>query len=193
MSFSFFLLLNLISSLVFTVYNPVYAAFFLILTFFFSAILIWIFNSSFFALIYIIIYVGAIAVLFLFVIMMLEIKIIDTSRVYDFNFVKQAVTYLFFSIIPFLLAIVVSSQMLTDTFLNFEENCNVSFDIIFDLQVIGQVIYNYYILCVLLGGLILLVAIIGSITLTLNMDSNKQIKLAGRQLSRSENFLSFFK
>lgn len=193
MSFSFFLLLNLISSLVFTVYNPVYAAFFLILTFFFSAILIWIFNSSFFALIYIIIYVGAIAVLFLFVIMMLEIKIIDTSRVYDFNFVKQAVTYLFFSIIPFLLAIVVSSQMLTDNFLNFEENCNVSFDIIFDLQVIGQVIYNYYILCVLLGGLILLVAIIGSITLTLNMDSNKQIKLAGRQLSRSENFLSFFK
>jgi NADH:ubiquinone oxidoreductase subunit 6 (subunit J) len=125
--------------------------------------------------------------------MMLEIKIIDTSRVYDFNFVKQAVTYLFFSIIPFLLAIVVSSQMLTDNFLNFEENCNVSFDIIFDLQVIGQVIYNYYILCVLLGGLILLVAIIGSITLTLNMDSNKQIKLAGRQLSRSENFLSFFK
>lgn len=193
MSFIFFFLLNLISSLVFTVYNPVYAAFFLIMTFFFAAILIWIFNSSFFALIYIIIYVGAIAVLFLFVIMMLEIKIIDSSRLYDFNFIKQAAVYIFFSTIPFLLAVLISSQMLTDNYLNFEENCNVAFDLVFDLQVIGQVIYNYYILCVLLGGLILLVAIIGAIILTLNMDNHKQIKLAGRQLARSENFLSFFK
>jgi NADH:ubiquinone oxidoreductase subunit 6 (subunit J) len=40
MAFTFFFFLNLISSLVFTVYNPVYAAFFLIMTFFFAAILI---------------------------------------------------------------------------------------------------------------------------------------------------------
>lgn len=124
---------------------------------------------------------------------MLEIKIIDSSRLYDFNFIKQAAVYIFFSTIPFLLAVLISSQMLTDNYLNFEENCNVAFDLVFDLQVIGQVIYNYYILCVLLGGLILLVAIIGAIILTLNMDNHKQIKLAGRQLARSENFLSFFK
>ena len=36
--------------------------------------------------------------------------------------------------------------MLTDNYSNFEENCNVAFDLVFDLQVIGQVIYNYYIL-----------------------------------------------
>ena len=124
---------------------------------------------------------------------MLEIKIIDTSRAYDFNFIKQALIYLFFSTMSFFLATFISSLMLTDNYLSFEENCYVAFDLVFDLQVIGQVIYNYYIICVLIGGLILLVAIIGAVILTLNMASEKQIKLASRQLARSENFLSFFK
>lgn len=193
MVLTLFFLLNLISSLVFTVYNPVYAAFWLIMTFFCSASLIWVLNSSFFALIYIIIYVGAIAVLFLFVIMMLEIKILDSLRQYDFNIFKQILTYLAFSIVPFAFSILISSQMVTDNFLDFEENNNTSFDVIFDLQAIGQVIYNHYIICVLLGGLVLFVAIIGAIILTLNMDTNKQVKLSARQLARSENFLSFFK
>ena len=193
MIISFFLLLNLISALVFTVYNPVYAAFWLIMTFFLSAILIWIFNSSFFALIYIIIYVGAIAVLFLFVIMMLEIKIIDYFRQYDFNILKQIVLYLIFSLVPFFFSVGISLQILTDNFLEFEDNCSVSFDLVIDLQAIGQVLYNHYILCVLLGGLILLVAIVGAIVLTLNMNINLHNKLTARQLARSENFLSFFK
>lgn len=188
-----YLLLNLISALVFTVYNPVYAAFWLIITFLLSAILIWIFNSSFFALIYIIIYVGAIAVLFLFVIMMLEIKIIDYSRQYDFYIFNQIIMYLMFSLIPFFLSIIISSQMLADNFLESEENCSASFDLIIDLHAIGQALYNNYIFCVLLGGLILLVAIVGAIILTLNMENTLQNKLVARQLARSENFLSFFK
>lgn len=193
MIISFFFFLNLISALVFTVYNPVYAAFWLIMTFFISAILIWIFNSSFFALIYIIIYVGAIAILFLFVIMMLEIKIIDSFREYDFNIFKQMIVYLIFCLVPFFFSVLISLQMLSDNFLEIEENCSLSFDLIIDLQAFGQVLYNHYILCVLLGGLILLVAIIGAIVLTLNMNSNTKNKLITRQLARSENFLSFFK
>jgi NADH-quinone oxidoreductase subunit J len=188
-----FFFLNLISALVFTVYNPVYAAFWLIITFFLSAILIWIFNSSFFALIYIIIYVGAIAVLFLFVIMMLEIKIIDYLRQYDFNAFKQIITYLIFSLVPFFFSVTLSLQMFSDNLLEFEENCDVSFDLLIDLQAVGQVLYNHYIFCVLLGGLVLLVAIIGAIVLTFNMNNKAQKKIAARQLARSENFLSFFK
>jgi NADH-quinone oxidoreductase subunit J len=188
-----FFLLNLTSSLVFTVYNPVYAAFFLIMTFFLSATSIWILNSSFFALIYIIIYVGAIAVLFLFVIMMLEIKAIDSIRLYDFNRFNQAMVYLIFFSIPFIMSFILASNMLTDNFLDAEENNNSLFDSLFGLQTFGQVIYNYYVTCILLGGLILLVAILGAVTLTLSLDRTKQIKLPERQLSRSENFLSFFK
>ena len=125
--------------------------------------------------------------------MMLEIKILDSLRQYDFNIFKQILTYLAFSIVPFAFSILISSQMVTDNFLDFEENNNTSFDVIFDLQAIGQVIYNHYIICVLLGGLVLFVAILGAIILTLNMDTNKQVKLSARQLARSENFLSFFK
>lgn len=124
---------------------------------------------------------------------MLEIKIIDYFRQYVFNIFKKIIVYLIFSLVSLFFLLLISSQMLTDTFLEFEENCNVSFDLVIDLQTMVQVLYNSYILCVLLGGLILLVAVIGAILLTLNINSNTQNKLTSRQLSRSENFLSFLK
>lgn len=125
--------------------------------------------------------------------MMLEIKIIDSHSHTDFNFFKQILVYLMFAFVPFFFSILISHQMLTDNCLEFEDNLNASFDLVIDLQAIGQVLYNHYIFCVLLGGLVLLVAIIGAITLTLDINSNKQSKLTARQLARSENFLSFFK
>jgi NADH-quinone oxidoreductase subunit J len=137
--------------------------------------------------------VGAIAVLFLFVIMMLEIKIMDSLRLYDFDVFKQILIYLMFSSIVFWVSTFLSSQMLTDNYFDFEENCNVAFDLVFDLQIFGQIIYNYYILCVLLGGIILLVAVLGAIVLTLKLNNKQQVKSVVQQLARSENFLSFFK
>jgi NADH:ubiquinone oxidoreductase subunit 6 (subunit J) len=125
--------------------------------------------------------------------MMLEIKIIDYFRQYDFNAFKQIITYLIFSLVPFFFSVTLSLQMFSDNLLEFEENCDVSFDLLIDLQAVGQVLYNHYIFCVLLGGLVLLVAIIGAIVLTFNMNNKAQKKIAARQLARSENFLSFFK
>jgi NADH-quinone oxidoreductase subunit J len=61
------------------------------------------------------------------------------------------------------------------------------------IDVLGQSLYNYYLLCFLLAGLILLVAMIGAIILTLNFSSKRQNELVSRQLSRSDNFLAFFK
>ena len=140
-----------------------------------------------------VIYVGAIAVLFLFVIMMLEIKIIDSLRLYDFDIFKQLLFYLMSCLGIFWVATLISSQMARENYVDFEENCNVAFDLVFDLQIFGQIIYNYYIICVLLGGIILLIAVLGAIVLTLNLNGNQQSKLAVQQLARSENFLSFFK
>jgi NADH:ubiquinone oxidoreductase subunit 6 (subunit J) len=125
--------------------------------------------------------------------MMLEIKIIDYFRQYDFNAFKQIITYLIFSLVPFFFSVTLSLQMFSDNLLEFEENCDVSFDLLIDLQAVGQVLYNHYIFCVLLGGLVLLVAIIGAIVLTFNMNNKAQKKITARQLARSENFLSFFK
>jgi NADH-quinone oxidoreductase subunit J len=55
--------------------NPVHSVLFLILTFFNSSAIVLLLNADFLALIFVIVYVGAIAVLFLFVVMMLNIKL----------------------------------------------------------------------------------------------------------------------
>lgn len=162
------------------------------MTFLVSAIFIWILNSNFFALIYVIIYVGAIAVLFLFVIMMLEIKIINSKRFYDFNFLGEFLTYLMVSSGPLIFSFLFSKEILNDNILIFEEDFSISYDVGADLQILGQVLFNNYTVCVLVGGLVLLVAILGAVVLTFN-SQNKRIKLASKQLSRSENFLIFFK
>ena len=71
----FILLINFLGGfLVFTASNPIYSILFLISVFFNSAILIIMWGADFLGLLFIIIYVGAIAVLFLFVIMMVNIK-----------------------------------------------------------------------------------------------------------------------
>ena len=61
------------------------------------------------------------------------------------------------------------------------------------IDVLGQSLYNYYLVCFLLAGLILLVAMLGAIVLTLNFSSQRKTELSARQLSRSDNFLAFFK
>ena len=66
-------------------------------------------------------------------------------------------------------------------------------DSLSSIDVLGQSLYNYYLLCFLLAGLILLVAMIGAIVLTLNFRSHRKNELVSRQLSRSDNFLAFFK
>mgnify|MGYP003956924073 FL=1 len=62
-----------------------------------------------------------------------------------------------------------------------------------NIDVLGQSLYNYYLSCFLLAGLILLVAMIGAIVLTLNFSSQRKNELASRQLSRSDSFLAFFR
>ena len=67
------------------------------------------------------------------------------------------------------------------------------FDKLNNIDVIGQVLYNYFISCFLLAGLVLLIALIGAIVLTLRFNSVKKSQLVSRQLSRTDNFLTFFK
>ena len=62
--------------------NPVQAVFFLILVFLGSSVLLLILGLDFTAVIFIVIYVGAIAVLFLFVIMMLNIRLVELEQTY---------------------------------------------------------------------------------------------------------------
>ena len=86
LSFYIFSTVILLSSLmVITSKNPVHSVLFLILTFFNGAGLFIILHAEFLAMILIIVYVGAVAVLFLFVVMMLDFKIsLDKNNILQY-------------------------------------------------------------------------------------------------------------
>jgi NADH:ubiquinone oxidoreductase subunit 6 (subunit J) len=61
-----------------------------------------------------------------------------------------------------------------------------------NIDVLGQTLFNDFFFCFLIAGFILLIALIGAIVLTLRFDNSQKKEFAFRQLSRSNNLLSFF-
>lgn len=188
---SFLSFLLILSGLfVFISENPVHSVLFLILTFCNASAILFLFNAEFLALIFIIIYVGAIAVLFLFVVMMLNVKIFSTLNSFYIPFILLGsfilLTQLFLIIEKAFFGFGNLSETGIYSFQNLVDN-------ITNIDALGQGLYNYFVPCFLLAGIVLLVAMIGAIVLTLNFRSHRKNELVYRQLSRSENFLSFFK
>ena len=60
-----------------------------------------------------------------------------------------------------------------------------NFDALYNIDSLGQFLYNYFLSCFLIAGIILLVALVGAIVLTLNFNSSRKNQLISRQLSRS--------
>jgi NADH-quinone oxidoreductase subunit J len=183
----FLLLLN--SFFVFSSQNPVYSVLFLILVFCDSACLLIILNVEFLALLYIIIYVGAIAVLFLFVVMMLNVKNETAYSIFH---------YIYFFVLNFLF-ISILNFYLSKVFVFFKGNEYIRFtkdffitniDTFSNIVVFGQILYNYYLICFLLVGLLLFLSMIGAIVLTLHFKSNRKTEIVFKQLARSDNILS---
>ena len=83
----FFITILLLSSLfVLISQNPVHSVLFLILAFCNASGILFLFNAEFLGLVFIIIYVGAIAILFLFVVMMLNVKVYSSSNSFIYHF-----------------------------------------------------------------------------------------------------------
>ena len=175
--------------------NPVESVLFLILTFCIAGATLIMFNAEFLGLIFIIVYVGAIAVLFLFVIMMLNVKIHENIfyKLFNKNF-SGAIIALFVLYLISLVLFVYLKSIFYSTGSLVEGDVSVGFliDNLNNIDVLGQILYNYYIICFLLAGLILLVALVGAIILTLRFNNVQKSQLTHRQLSRTDNFLSFF-
>jgi NADH-quinone oxidoreductase subunit J len=179
--------------------NPVESVLYLILTFCNAGATLFLYNLEFFGLIFIIIYVGAIAVLFLFVIMMLNIKV-RSSFLGSLNFkngilhiVAILVIYnLLGAICLYLIKAVPFLYTKTPLDINSISSTYLLFDDLNNIDVLGQVFYNYYPLYLPLAGFILLIALVGVITLTLHFNKPKKTQLDSRQLSRSDSFISFF-
>ena len=189
---SLFLIIN--GFLIFISKNPVHSVLFLILCFCNASILLLFFDVEFLGLLFIMIYVGAVAVLFLFVIMMINTKTIKENIIS----LKLCTIITFLSFISFLTL----KDFIDYSFFNYE-NTNVilnNFDFNFHLldnmpniQIIGQILFNYYYIALLISGFVLLIALIGSISLTLHF--KKILKnTTTKQLSRNSlNGIHFFK
>ena len=179
--------LLLCSFMVVLIKNPLYSVLFLVMCFVLSASLLFLLECEFISLIFIVIYVGAIAVLFLFVVMMLNIKITDSTK--DVLKYIPAGNFLGFVFLLEILYIFFDTYTVnpytTSKMFNFYTNWYAKIDGITDIEMLGQVLYTYYIIQFLVAGLLLLLAVIGASVLTLHTkDSLLKTQETFRQVSR---------
>ena len=122
--------------------NPVESVLFLILTFCNAAAILFIFNAEFLGLIFVIIYVGAIAVLFLFVIMMLNVKIQDQQSL-SLKIFNSSYVIRFFSIYLIFILIFLMVKTVFSDYKNVSEiSVNIlNFDSLNNIDVLGQFLY----------------------------------------------------
>ncbi len=140
--------------------NPVHSVLFLILSFFSAAGLFVTLGAEFLAMLLVVVYVGAVAVLFLFVVMMLDV---------DFAALRQGFArYMpLGGLVAGILAvemIVVASAVATE---GATKNAPMVHGDVSNIESIGRVLYTDYIYFFQAAGLVLLVAMIGAIVLTL--------------------------
>ncbi|MEL6218457.1 MAG: NADH-quinone oxidoreductase subunit J [Pseudomonadota bacterium] len=144
--------------------NPVHSVLWLILAFFSSAGLMVLLGAEFVAMLLIIVYVGAVAVLFLFVVMMLDVDFTELKR----GFAE----YLpFGALVGVVLLIELGLVFGHWTFADAAEGARAAVtpapSEISNTSAIGQILYDRYIFAFQISGLVLLVAMIGAIVLTL--------------------------
>ena len=183
LSFYIFSAIILLSSLmVITSKNPVHSVLFLILTFFNGAGLFIILHAEFLAMILIIVYVGAVAVLFLFVVMMLDFKIsLDKNNILQYLPIGFFVGVVFISE----LIIVLINTKFDLSNIQILVNPMIKFKNLTNTEAIGSILYTDYILYFQLSGVILLVAMIGSIVLTLRTREGVKRQSIQSQLDRN--------
>jgi NADH-quinone oxidoreductase subunit J len=142
-----------------TVRNPVHAALFLVLTFFTSAALWLLLEAEFLAITLVLVYVGAVMVLFLFVIMMLDINVAQLREGF-IRFLPVGIAVALIMIIEMVLVVVTSKEF--DLIPPTPASAEFS-----NTEVLGSVLYTDYVYPFEIAAVILLVAIIAAITLTM--------------------------
>ena len=142
--------------------NPVHSVLFLILTFFNAAGLFVLLGAEFLAMILVVVYVGAVAVLFLFVVMMLDV---------DFSELKKgSLQYLpFGALIGIILVaeLVMAGSVWVLKPIMFGAVANATPAGVTNTEALGRILYTDYIYYFQIAGMVLLVAMIGAIVLTL--------------------------
>jgi len=164
--------------------NPIHAILFLILIFFNGSILFFLINFEFFGLIFLIIYVGAIIVLFLFMIMLLNIKQNDPKNTGKILMIKYY-PYIGYFVILFLSQILIytrevinpvyfsSYEFITHNLINIKL---IAFDNYQNLINLGKELYSNHIFSFIVIAILLTIGMIGAIVIAFEEDSkNKKV------------------
>jgi NADH-quinone oxidoreductase subunit J len=175
--------------------NPVQSVLFLVVVFCLSAQLFVLLEVDFLAMVLIIVYVGAIAVLFLFIVMMLNIRVVELGEILNRYFPLAALVgfIIFFEIIfsmYYSIGYTYSSLIYTDWYRSFLNHSNV--------VSLGLVLYTYFSPFLIISGILLLLAMISSIMLTLDVSNSSENTLnvvkkqsISDQVDRPVNDLNF--
>ena len=185
--FYFFSLITVFSAaMVIISRNTVYSVFFLILVFVSVSILFIMIGAEFLGMIMLIVYVGAVSVLFLFVVMMLNITEQLTKRSSRKGLINNISVGSIVGIIIFLeLLVVVGGWKYKGTFVPLSA-INLNLDIS-NTHALGNILYTDYIHLFQISGMILLIAMVGAITLTFSKRENIKRQSYFNQIQREKD------
>ena len=159
--------------------NPVHSVLWLILAFFNAAGLMLLLGAEFIAMLLVIVYVGAVAVLFLFVVMMLDI-----------DFAELRAGFVRYLPVGVLLAVVLAAQLIFALGAWYAGGVQLAGRLapadptVSNIQAVGEILYTRYAFLFEAAGIILLVAMIGAIVLTNRPRSGVRRQDVGAQNAR---------
>ena len=165
--------------LVITARNPVHSVLYLILCFFNAAGLFVLLGAEFLAMILVVVYVGAVAVLFLFVVMMLDVDFVELR--------EGMAKYLPVGGVIGLILLVEMILLVGTWTIAPDLISHASAPIaggITNTQAIGQILYTKYVFFFQMAGLILLIAMVGAIVLTMRHKPNVKRQVIADQVAR---------
>jgi len=161
--------------------NPVHSVLFLILAFFNAAGLFVLMGAEFLGMILVIVYVGAVAVLFLFVVMMLDINFVELRQGFLQYLPIGGVIGL---ILLIELALVLGGWVIAPEARSVAADPIPALDQVTNTHALGAVLYTKYVYLFQGAGLILLVAMIGAIVLTLRSRPGVKRQSISEQVNR---------
>jgi NADH-quinone oxidoreductase subunit J len=167
--------------MVITARNPVHSVLFLILAFFNAAGLFVLLGAEFLAMILVVVYVGAVAVLFLFVVMMLDVNFVELRR--------GAVQYLPIGAVVVLvllaeLVLVAGFWVAGPALTAVAAAPTPALAQLSNTQALGALIYTRYVYAFQASGVVLLIAMIGAIVLTLRSREGVRRQRISQQIDR---------
>lgn len=194
--FLFFSIMILITGFFVIRSNPIHSVFFLVLSFCNATGLLLLLGVEFVGMLILVIYVGAVAILFLFVVMMLDLNIAESEENYIRYLPLSSILWIIFSIqlysilkwelgeVPYF-SLILDSNLFDINMINYTSWADIMNDKS-NIETVGFVLYSYFYDSFFIGSFILLVAMIGAIVLTMH-----QRTLVKRQFSKEQVTANF--